>query len=104
MQTPLCWGFTLGNTNMLVSKKVWTQCEFQSTQCDRQHKQVEYSFHWAISCLHCVGHVDFMLFVSCLLVLGSQHKHVFWWNMDLNCHGCYIEVLFCEVFVKDKYF
>ena len=31
----------------------------------------------------CVGHVDFMLFVSISFTLGSQHKSNFWWNMGI---------------------
>ena len=31
-----------------------------------------------------VGHVDFMLFVSLSLALGSQRKHNFQWNMGLK--------------------
>ena len=32
----------------------------------------------------CIGHVEFMLFVSISFVLGSQHEHGFWWNMGLT--------------------
>ena len=31
-----------------------------------------------------VDHVDFMLFVSLSLALGSQREHNFQWNMGLN--------------------
>ena len=31
-----------------------------------------------------IGHVDFMLFVSFSLALGSQRGHNFQWNMDLR--------------------
>ena len=39
-----------------------------------------------------VYNVDFMLFVSLSLALGSQHKHNFQWNMGLNTtagHGSF---------------
>ena len=91
-QIKLRWGFMLciaPNTSNLrcryqhagiekalctQSKPRSTQCESQSTQRDPQHEQVEYSSRWAISRWHHVGHVDFMLFVSFLFELGTQHE------------------------------
>ena len=32
----------------------------------------------------CVGHVDFMLFVSISFALGSQRERSFQWNMGLK--------------------
>ena len=43
-------------------------------------EEVEFSLHWAILRWHPVGHVDFRLFVSCVLVLDCQRKCGFWPN------------------------
>ena len=40
--------------------------------------------HWACLPWVCVGHVDFMLFISFLLSLGTQSKRSFCWNMGLR--------------------
>ena len=90
MQTPSRWGFTLHNVpqcetfvlryqHVGIQEALWTQHEpqstqheSQSTQCHPQCEEMEYCLRWAISRWHCIGHVDFMLFVSCLLALGSQ--------------------------------
>ena len=40
-----------------------------------------------------VGHVDFMLFVSNLFALGTQHKPSFWWNMGIPENSKYNETL-----------
>ena len=32
----------------------------------------------------CVGHVNFMLFVSCFLALDGHGKCALWWNMGSN--------------------
>ena len=45
---------------------------------------------WNIGCVGspgigaCVGHVDFMMFVSISFALGSQHKCSFQWNMGFT--------------------
>ena len=33
-----------------------------------------------------VGHIDFMLFVSLSLMLGSKREHNFQWNMGFSLH------------------
>ena len=104
MQTHSRWGLALGMTpNMSISLcryqhvviriALWTQCEIQPTQCrslqtqrhsqSTQCKLVDYHRvgHHHIGV--CAGHVNFMLFVSCFLALGSQHERGFWWNMGL---------------------
>ena len=63
-------------------------------QRNLQREQVEYTLRWAILRLLCVGHVDFMLFVTCLLPLATQRETDFWWNMGLINEGKIMGVLF----------
>ena len=46
--------------------------------------QFEYSLRWVREGWVCVGHVYFMLFVSCFLALGTKREHIFWWNMGFQ--------------------
>ena len=57
-----------------IQKPLRTQCDSQSAQHDPQSAQ-------------CVGHVDFMLFVSISFEFGRQHECRFWWNMGFRLVG-----------------
>ena len=49
-----------------------------------------------------VGHVDFMLFVSLSLALGSQRKHNFQWNMGFRyLSRFYIKLLSASLYGFD---
>ena len=63
---------------MLVSKNAKI-CV--TPNANRQSEQVEYRSHLVPNAKFLVGQVDFMLFVSLSLVLGSQREHTVQWNM-----------------------
>ena len=69
-------------------------------QSDPQHEQLEYGSRLAILCWHHVGHVHFMLFVSCSLMLGSQRKRAFWWNTGYRdeVHVGHVDFMFVSFF------
>ena len=37
-----------------------------------------------------IGHVNFLLFVSFLFALSTQHERGFWWNMGLNIQSIFL--------------
>ena len=55
-----------------------------STQPHPQSMPVKYSSRWVRKGRVCVGHVDFMLFTSCSLTLGTKREPSFHWNMGLR--------------------
>ena len=73
--------FCVGDTNMLVSKnpKICITTNANAKICltpnaNPHHEPVEYSLHWVCQSWVCIGRVDFMLFISFLVVLGTQRK------------------------------
>ena len=55
-----------------------------NAQSKLQREPVEYVLRWIRQGGVCDGHVHFILFVSCSLVLGSQRECNFWWNMGVS--------------------
>ena len=58
---------------------------------------MEYSSCWALEHFVHVGHVNYMLFVSFLFAVCSQHEHDFWWNIGLTVYNL-LGLLLCEHF------
>ena len=78
---PTCWYHKSlvdsTQTLMDISEPMWTQRELQ---CE----PVEYGSRWVCESWVCVGHVDFMSFLSISFILGSRCECIFWWNMGLK--------------------
>ena len=61
-------------------------CPIRASNAQREPQRlpVEYSLHSVHESLVCIGHVQFMLFVSITFPLGSQLKQGFWWNIGFT--------------------
>ena len=67
-----------------ICKASRTQRECQSTQRNTNTSRWNIGRVWSPRIGACIGHVDFMLFVSISCTLDSQREHSFWWNMGLS--------------------
>ena len=64
----------IADTNMLIYKKPHrSKANRCGLDAGPKTKQMEHSLCWVHDGLVCVGHADFMLFISFLFMLG------FWW-------------------------
>ena len=84
---PTCWYLkTRADPQFTQRDPLYTQRDHLSTCCDPNATRRNIGRVGSSRIGACVGHVDFMLFVSISFALGSKRKRNFRWNMGLTKH------------------